>query len=94
MSFKGITTFDYTFEKDHAGDLLQLKVYVDLLENKLGKYIALSVSNYLLKGKYIDFDKSIVEIGLEIENYKYLSSKSKNSGYFDFYYYRLNRNKS
>lgn len=93
MSYKSITTFDYIFEKDHVGDLLQLKVYCDLLEYKLGKFIALDVANYILKGRHIDFDKSIVEIGLEIENYEYLSSKSKNTGYFDFYYYRLNRNK-
>ena len=93
MSYKGIATFDYKFEKDHVGDLLQLKVYADLLENKLGTFIALDCANYILKGRYIDFDKSIVEIGLEIENYKYLSSKSKSSGYFDFYHYRLNRNR-
>lgn len=92
MSYKSITTFDYKFEKDHVGDLLLLKVYVDLLENKFGKFVAFDLKNYFLK-QYRNFDESILEIGLEKENYRYLSSKSKNSTYFDVYYYRLNRNK-
>lgn len=93
MSYKSITTFDYSFEKDHVGNLLQLKVYGDLLENKLGNFVAFDLKNYFLK-TYRNFDENILEIGLEIENYRYLSSKSKNSGYFDVYYYRLNRNKN
>ncbi|HQJ56651.1 MAG TPA: hypothetical protein PLH46_03310 [Caldisericia bacterium] len=92
MSYKSITTFDYKFEKDNVGDLLLLKVYADLLENKLGDFVAFDLKNYFLK-QYRNFDENILEIGLEIENYRYLSSKSKNSGYFDLYYYRLNRNK-
>lgn len=92
MSYKSITTFDYNIVEDRTGNLLQLKVYVDLLENKLGDFVAFDLKNYFLK-QYRNFDENILEIGLEIENYRYLSSKSKNSGYFDLYYYRLNRNK-
>lgn len=92
MSYKSITTFDYNIVEDRTGNLLLLKVYVDLLENKLGDFVAFDLKNYFLKS-YSNLDERILEIGLEIENYRYLSSKSKNSGYFDLYYYRLNRNK-